>query len=129
MSEIDTKRVEKKVKKYMKSVRTFLAQKAGGSVPAEWECSLTLLEEYYRQFLILSDEINGLDSLLAESRYGSIPHPLLSARDKTAVRVESLLKQVGCTFKEAAKMEIVEPVVEESPLDAFMKNKIERRSV
>lgn len=129
MSEKDVKKVEKvekKVKKFMKSVRGFLAEKSG-SVRPEWECSLILLETYFEEFLMLTMEIEGLDSLLSENRYGVIPHPLLSARDKSAIRLEGLLKSLGCTFKEAAKMEVIEPVVEESPLDAFIKNKIEKR--
>ena len=75
----------------------------------------------------MNEEIDELDSLIVESRYGSVPHPLLAARDKAAIRLESMLKQVGCTFKEAARLDIVEPVSEESPLEAFVKNKIEKR--
>jgi hypothetical protein len=126
MSEKESKKVEKKVKKFMKSVRAFLTEKSG-SVRAEWECSLILLETYFEEFLMLTMEIESLDSLLSENRYGVIPHPLLNARDKSAIRLEGLLKSLGCTFKEATKMDIVEPVVEESPLDAFVKNKIEKR--
>lgn len=126
MSEKDTKKVEKKVKKFMKSVRNFLTEKSG-SVRAEWECSLFLLETYFEEFLMLTMEIESLDSLLSENRYGSIPHPLLSARDKSAIRLEGLLKSLGCTFKEAAKMEVIEPVVEDSALDVFLKNKVEKR--
>lgn len=129
MSENTTKRdkkIEKKVKKFMKAVRAFLAHKAG-YVADEWECSLILLEEYYKQFLVLTDEINNLESLVSLTRYGEAPNALLVARDKTAVRLEALLKTTGCTFKEATKLEVIEPVVEESPLDTFMKNKIEKR--
>ena len=126
MSEKDTKRVEKRVKKFMKSVRSFLAEKSG-SVRPEWECSLILLETYFEEFLMLTIEIENLDSLLQDSRYGTQPHPLLGARDKSAIRLEGLLKSLGCTFKEASKMDIVEPIIEESPLEAFVKNKIEKR--
>lgn len=127
MSEKDTKKVEKKVKKFMKSVRAFLAQKSG-SVRPEWECSLILLETYFEEFLMLSIEIERLDSLVSMTRYGEAPNALLGARDKSAIRLEGLLKSLGCTFKEATKMDIVEPVAEESPLDTFIKNKmIEKR--
>lgn len=126
MSEKDTKKVEKKVKKFMKSVRAFLAEKSG-SVRPEWECSLILLETYFEEFLMLSLEIEKLESLVSLTRYGEAPNALLGARDKSAIRLEGLLKSLGCTFKEAAKMEVIEPVVEESPLDAFIKNKIEKR--
>ena len=86
-----------------------------------------LLETYYEQFITLSCEIEGLDSLVVDSRYGVVPHPLLAARDKAAIRLESLMKATGITFKEAAKLDIVETVQEESPLDAFIKNKVEKR--
>lgn len=119
-------KVKKQVSKFMDSVRLILTNKSGGVAP-EWECSLMLLETYYNQFLQMNEEIDELDSLIVESRYGSVPHPLLAARDKAAIRLESMLKQVGCTFKEAARLDIVEPVSEESPLEAFVKNKIEKR--
>lgn len=118
---------EKKTKKFMKSVRVFLASKSGGKVPLEWEASLLLLEEYYKQFIGLTIEINQLPSLVADSRYGVVPHPLLGARDRAAVRLESIMKSLGLTLKSALTMEIAEPVVEDSPLESFVKNKIERR--
>lgn len=121
------KKVKKQVKKFMTAVKDFLKSKNGGKVPAEWGCSLMILETYYEQFCILTNEINELPSLVQDSRYGVQPHPLLGARDKTTIRLEAMLKQFGLTFKEAAKMEIVEPVAEESALEAFMKNKVEKR--
>lgn len=127
MSEKELKKTEKQVKKFMKSVNTYLAEKSGGAVEKAWGCSLMLLEEYYRQFIVLTYEINNLDSLVVSSRYGVVPHPLLGARDKAAIRLESLMKSCGITFKEAAKLDVIEPIAEESPLDAFVKNKIEKR--
>lgn len=127
MSENDKKKTEKMVKKFMKAVNAYLAAKSGGKVEKAWGCSLMLLEEYYRQFITLTYEINNLDSLVVMSRYGEIPHPLLTARDKAAIRLESLMKSCGITFKEAAKLEVIETVQEESPLDAFIKNKVEKR--
>ena len=127
MSEKDAKKIEKQVKKFMKSVNNYLADKSGGNVEKAWGCSLMLLEEYYRQFMQLTYEINKLDSFVTTSRYGAIPSPLLGARDKAAIRLEAAMKSCGITFKEAAKMEVIEPVVEESPLDKFIQNKIEKR--
>ena len=121
------KRVTKKVKKFMKSVKEFLRSKNGGRIPQEWGCSLTMLEEYYYQFCQLTEEIKGLESLVVETRYGAAPSPLLKARDSTAVRLESLLKGFGLTMKSAANMDIIEPVKEESPLEAFVKGKMEKR--
>jgi hypothetical protein len=127
MSEKESKKIEKRVKKFMKSVNAFLADKTGGKVEKAWDCSLMLLEEYYRQFLVLTDEINKLDSFVVMSRYGEAPNALLGARDKAAVRLEAMMKAVGITFKEAAKMDVIETVQEESPLDKFIANKIEKR--
>lgn len=127
MSENDEKKTKKQVKKFMKSVNEYLAEKSGGKVEKAWGCSLLLLETYYEQFIKLSQEIDKLESLTTMSRYGIVPHPLLAARDKAAVRLEALMKQCGITFKESAKMELIEPVTEESPLDKYIQNKIEKR--
>lgn len=121
------KRVTKQVKKFMKAVKDFIMAKNGGKIPPEWGCSLLMLETYYEQFIRLTEEIKSLDSLITTSRYGAVPSPLLAARDKTSVRLESLLKQFGLTMKSATGMDIIEPVVEESPLETFVKNKIEKR--
>lgn len=118
---------EKKTKKFMRSAREFLKKKNGGKVAAEWECSLMMLEEYYKQFISLTEEINNLDSLVEDSRYGKIPSPLLAARDKAAMRLEALMKQLGLTLKAALSMEIAEPVIEDSPLEEFVKGRIEKR--
>lgn len=119
--------VEKKTKKFIKNVRLFLASKSGGKVPLEWEASLTLLEEYYKMFIGLTLEINQLPSLVVDSRYGVVPHPLIAARDRAAIRLESIMKALGLTLKSALTMEIAEPVIEESPLDKFIQGKIEKR--
>lgn len=121
------KKIEKKVKKFMKSVHAFLETKTGGKVEKAWDCSLMLLEEYYKQFLVFTIEIENLDSFIVMSRYGEQPNALFAARDKAAVRLEAMMKQLGITFKEAAKLDIVETQQEESPLEAFVKNKIEKR--
>lgn len=126
MSEKEQKKVDKRVKKFMKSVRAFLVEKSG-SVRPEWECSLLLLETYLEEFMVFSIELEKLESIVTVGRNGEQPHSLFGARDKAAVRIEGLLKSLGCTFKEAAKMEVIEPVVEDSALDSFLKNKIEKR--
>ena len=129
MSEKEQKQkgFERKTNKFMKVVRKFLASKNGGEVAPEWECSLLLLETYYSQFIRLNDEIEGLDSLVEAGRYGMQPSPLLKARDATAVRLESLMKALGLTLKAALTMEIAEPIQEESPLESFVKGKVEKR--
>ena len=125
--ELQDKQVNKRVKEFMKVVKDFLASKNGGEVAREWQLSLDMLEVYYRQFWQLTYEIDSLDSLIETTRYGKAPSALLSARDKTAVRLDSLMKSLGLTLKSALTMEIVEPVAEESPLETFVKNKIEKR--
>lgn len=121
------KEFERKTKKFMKVVRKFLASKNGGEVAPEWECGLLMLETYYSQFIRLNDEVDSLDSLIEVGRYGPQPSPLLKARDATAVRLEALMKQLGLTLKSALTMDIAEPIQEESPLESFVKNKIEKR--
>lgn len=121
------KKVERKLKKFMKSVKDFLESKNGGKIAPEWEASLVMLEEYYKTFLQLSEEIEQLDSFFLENKYSTVLHPALRARDAAAVRVESLLKNLGCTFKESLKLDLVEPVVEESPLDKWVSGKVEKR--
>jgi phage terminase small subunit len=121
------KKITKKVKKFMKSVDEFLKSKNNGKVPPEWGCSLTLLEEYFKQFIYLTEEINSLESMVIDGRYGPQPTPLLLARDKAAMRLEAMMKELGLTFKSAAKLDIIEPVAEESPLEKYAKNKIEKR--
>jgi phage terminase small subunit len=127
-SEIDIRResVKKRTKKFMTSVRKFLKEKYGNTIPAEFECSLLLLETYYEQFLALSEEIDALGSYVTTSRYGSCPHPLLGARDKAAIRLESMMKEMSLTPKSQAKMGVTE-MTDENPLESFIKGKIEQR--
>ena len=125
--ELKDNKVERKVKAFMKVVRKFLASKNGGEMAPEWECSVMMLEVYYEQFIRLCEEISNLDSLIEVGRYGPQPSPLLKARDATAIRLEALMKQLGMTLKSALSMDIAEPIQEESPLESFVKNKIEKR--
>lgn len=118
------KKVDLKTKKFMKSAEKFLAQKAGiDEVPVEWEVSLIMLESYFRDFLELVMRISDLPSITIKGRYGEQPSPLLGARDRAAIRLESLLKEMGMTMKSAVKMNVVEPKKEETALDLFLKNK------
>ena len=125
--ELIDKRVESKTAKFMSSVRSFIASKNSNKVPEAFEGSLLLLEEYFKMFIYLSEEIAKLPSMVVDSRYGKVPSPLLAARDKASVRLESLMKQMGITFKAASTMGVVEVQTEESPLEAFVKSKIEKR--
>ena len=118
-------KVDRMTKKFMKSICEFLAVKGGGSVRPEWELSITLLEAYYRQFCELNLQISQLDSFVCDSRYGLVPHPLLSCRDKASVRLEALMKEMGITLKSGIKLNVVEAKKEESVLDRYLKGKMD----
>lgn len=119
--------IRKEVDAFMETVEAFLRSKNGGVLPEEWGLSLMMLRTYYEQFIAISREIDSLDSLVYDGRYGPQPTPLLGARDKAAMRLESMMKELGLTLKAASKLDIVEPVKEESVLEKFVKGKIEKR--
>ena len=118
-------KIRRQTQAFMKNVKGFLSSKSGDVNP-EWECSLIMLETYFKQFLLLTWEIDRLPSLVVDTRYGKQPNALLTARDKSAVRLESMMKQLGITFKEAARMELVQPEIEESDLEKWVKSKMNK---
>ena len=124
MDEKARKKIDKKVKDFMKSARNFLSSKAGGEIPEEWNLSLYMLEVYFKQFLELCEEISSMDSILVESKYGMIVSPLCSARDKAAVRLESLMKSLGMTLKSGKQLGTTEIRKSSSPLEAFMRKQL-----
>ena len=91
--------------------------------PRIWKTS----EDKKRTLQDMLAEIDGMESLITIGRYGPTPSPLLAARDKASVRLETMMRELGLTLKAQSKLEIIEPVVEQSPLEAFVKNKIEKR--
>lgn len=117
-------RALKRVKKYMTGVRAYLKERNGGKIEATWELDLNLLEDYYLQYCIISEQIAGLDSIISPSRYGFAPSPLLGARDRTAMRLADLQKSLGLSLKAGRTMNLVEPVREESAVEAFLKGHI-----
>lgn len=119
-SETAKEKAKKKTKKFMKAVEAFMVEKNGGYIPNEWKAMLELLEVYYEQFIAISLEVEDLDTLLIQTRYGINVTPLLAAEYKASQRLESILKQCGLTLKEAKKMEIIEPKKKQSALDKFM---------
>ena len=127
MDEKRQKRVKKQTKKFMDAVKLFLKSKNGGEIPSEWGCSLLMLETYYSQFIMLTYEIEDLPSLVIDTRYGAAPSPLLKAQSSAAVRLESLLKQMGLTMKSASGMDIIEVKPEESTLEKFVRQKTEKK--
>ena len=125
--ELQDKKVEARVKKFMSDTRSFLASKNGGEVNPTWEMSLFMLEDYYRDYVRISMEIAALPSIIEKTRYGFAPSPLLAAKNSMAVRLESIAKSLGLTLKSALTAGIAEPVQEESVLEKYVKNKIEKR--
>ena len=119
------KKAERQTKAFMKSARAFLATKLTGNpdgeIPAEFELNLILLESYYKTFIMLDLEINALDTLVINGKYGPQPNSLLTIRDRSCVRLESLMKQLGLTLKSGKQLGSTEIKKEESPLDAFLK--------
>lgn len=122
-------KTEAKTKKFLKAVNTFLAEKNGGKIPAEWSASLEMLENYYYQFTALSLEIAELDTLLVQSRYGVVPSPLLQAQNQASARLESIMKQLGLTLKSAKGLEIIEPQKKKSALDKFLEGTMKNKDV
>jgi len=128
------KKAERQTKAFMKSARAFLATKLTGNpdgeIPAELELNLILLESYYKTFIMLDLEINALDTLVINGKYGPQPNSLLTIRDRSCVRLESLMKSMGLTLKSGQQMGATEIKKEESPLDLYLKSqnqKIEKR--
>ena len=114
LSEIEKRnnKAEKATNEFIGYVEDFLKSKNGGKVAPEWGCSLMLLREYYKQFVLLTNEIDKLDDIVVPSRYGMVPSPLFAARDKAAMRLEQAMKQFGITFKESIKMDLLEMIQE-----------------
>lgn len=123
LTETDKKKVEKQLKKFMRVVRDYLTVKGGGEFPPEWTLSTDLLETFYRQFLCSCAEIEKLDCLyIPTGRSGGMKeHPLLSIRDKAAIRIEGLMKQMGLTMKSGLQLGTTDVKKAESPLDTFFK--------
>ena len=124
MDDKTRKKIDKKVKDFMRSARAFLSTKAGGEIPEEWNLSLYMLEVYFKQFLEINEEISALDSIVIEGRYGPLVSPLCNARDKACVRLESLMKSMGMTLKAGKQLGTTDVKKAESPLDQFMKKQI-----
>ena len=119
----ENKKVDRQVKKFMKVVKDYLTVKGGGIFPPEWALSKDLLETFYRQFLVSCAEIEKLDCLYIDTGRGGgqKEHPLLSIRDKAAIRIEGLMRQMGLTMKSGLQMGTTDVKKEETPLDEFLK--------
>lgn len=129
MDDQTKKKIERETNKFLKDVRKFITDKNNGVIPPEWAMSIRLLETYYRQFLQVTYELEGLESVIVDSRYGPTAHPLLKVQNTAAVRLEKMMSELGLSLKSATKLEIAKPVVEESVLTKFVKNKtgVEKR--
>lgn len=117
-------KAQRETKKFIESVQEFLKEKNGGQLETVWNASLLLLASYYEQYIILDEEIKRLPSLVYMGKYGLVPSPLLTCRDKACARLESLMKELGISFKSSVKLNLTSPKEEESPLEKFAKNKM-----
>lgn len=122
-------KIERATNTFLKDVKKFITAKNNGVIPAEWSMSLKLLETYYRQFLQATAELEQLDSLTIEGKYGPQPHPTLKIQSQASVRLEKMMAELGLSLKSATKLDLAKPVAEQSVLSKFIKNnsKVEKR--
>ena len=113
----------KETKDFMRNVRAFLENKNGGDIPPEWEALISMLQNYYEQYVQATTEILKLHSLIVDSRYGPQPHPLLKIQASASMQVQKLCAEFGLSMKQAQKLKVVEPPKEETALEAFLKKK------
>lgn len=112
----------KRTKKFIKTVKNFIKEKNGGSIPPEFECSLMLFEIYYNQFQQITLELDAMDSIIIEGKYGPQPTSLLGAQQTMALRIENYLKEYGMTLKTSLKMGLQEVKEPESAIEQWMNN-------
>lgn len=117
-------RIARETATYMESVRDFLRKANNGEVPLEYNLSLLMLEEYYKQLLVFNAEVAKLDgNYVTQSRYGLVPNAILKARDQTVQKLDLLQKQLGLTFNSQIKLKIKDTKhVELSPLEQLLNN-------
>lgn len=125
------KKANKMTDEYMADVTDFLKEKAGGEIPKEWKLPLSLLKQYYKQWLLVSLELEELDSYIIGNYGGVTEHPLINIQTKMSTRLEKQIAELGLSLKSGKKLDIVDPKKSESALDAFLKGQtnkeIERR--
>lgn len=116
-------RIARETETYMEGVREFLRKANNGEIPLEYNLSLLMLEEYYKQLLIFNAEVDKLDGeFVVPTRYGLQPNAILKARDATVQKLDMIQKQLGLTFNSQIKLKIKDTKpVEESPLEKLMK--------
>lgn len=109
---------------YMEGVREFLRKANNGDIPLEYNLSLLMLEEYYKQLLVFNAEVAKLDGdYVVQTRYGLQPNAILKARDMTVQKLDMIQKQLGLTFNSQIKLKLKDTTkVEESPLEKLMKS-------
>lgn len=117
-------KIERDTATYMEGVREFLRKANNGDIPLEYNLSLLMLEEYYKQLLIFNAEVAKLDGdYVVQTRYGLQPNAILKARDNTIQKLDMIQKQLGLTFNSQIKLKIKDTTkVEESPLEKLMKS-------
>ena len=119
--------VKKKVRIYMENVREFIKSKNSGEIPLEWIGLLDMLEDYYKQYVSATLEIEALDSYLIMCKNGVVLSPLFKLQATSAMKVQQICAEFGLSMKQASKLNVKQPKKEESVLDAFFKGEIEKR--
>lgn len=119
--------VKKKVRIYMENVREFIKSKNSGEIPLEWIGLLDMLEDYYKQYVSATLEIEALDSYLIKCKNGVVLSPLFKLQATSAMKVQQICAEFGLSMKQASKLNVKQPKKEESVLDAFFKGEIEKR--
>ena len=109
---------------YMEGVREFLRKANNGDIPLEYNLSLLMLEEYYKQLLVFNAEVAKLDGdYVVQTRYGLQPNAILKARDMTVQKLDMIQKQLGLTFNSQIKLKLKDTKpVEENVFEKLLKN-------
>ena len=111
----------------MENVREFIKSKNSGEIPLEWIGLLDMLEDYYKQYVSATLEIEALDSYLIKCNNGVVLSPLFKLQATSAMKVQQICAEFGLSMKQASKLNVKQPKKEESVLDAFFKGEIEKR--
>lgn len=113
---------EKKTRKEMKAIRSFLTDKGGGFIPSEWEMLLGVLEDNLLIYYDATEQIMGLTCYTVKTGRGEVMHPLFKIQQTAVVQIKSIADSFGLNLKAGSKLGATEVKKSESALDKFLKN-------
>jgi len=116
------------VKDFMKSVIKKLKETTN-EIDESWGAALTMLGDNYNTFILCRNQLKD-DGLTVEDRFGVIQkHPLIKVQTDSQIQLVKLLQEFGLTLKSGKRLDIVDDVDEDSPLQQFVnkQNKTEKR--